>query len=596
LPQASPANAPPQNATTTPSIVPSTASRYTPARLTTAGTAKLPRLLLLAIGVVYILTGLFYRDPWKTDDVAGLAAMLSGLEHGAWRLPQIDNVAYAQNGPLATWVGMLCIALLTPVLALFATPLDAAIIASRLPNLLWFGLLMTSVWYGAYLLGRRQEAQPLPLPFGGEPSAQDYGRMLADAALLLLIATAGIVWRMHETSFAPALIAVQALAFYALARMLDRPVSGAITLGLALGAACLVRGGIGALPMALASLALVLPGAPLAHRRRWIVMALALAAAPVLVWYLPAADTYWMQQWRQWHASAYDWPRWQMLARMLRDLPWFLWPTWPFALLALWQWRRWLRAPHVAIPLTLLLLPFVHMLFLVNVFEPDYGLLVIPGAVLAAFALPTLRRAMVNALDWFAVMCFSLAIATVWLGWIAQQTGWPRQIAKNIALQTAGFDAVIVWPALVIALLGTLAWIMLVRWRLTHKPLALWRGTVLCAGGIIGTWLLLGTLWMPSLDYVRSYRPVSAQLRAALTRHLGAGECVRTEGLGLGQRASFFVFERITFSFAPDCALVLQQTSPRLPRTDRHETDLLWEGKRAPDRYEMFRLWRVPSF
>jgi len=545
------------------------------------------------LGVLYILAGLFYRDPWKTDDVIGLATMLTALENDTWLLLQVGNLAYAQNGPLATWVGMLCIQWFGPWFAAFTTPLDAAIIASRLPNLLWFGLTISSVWYGAYLLGRRPEAQPLPLPFGGEPAPQDYGRMLADAALLLLLATGGILWRMHETSFVPALIALQALAFYALARMLDRPACGAMTLGLALGALFLTRGAIAALPMWLACLILLLPGAPLARQRRWMGLAFAMAVALPLAWYLPArlVNAYWMEQWWRWHATAFDWPGIATLLRMLRDLPWFLWPTWPFAVLALWQWRRWLCAPHIAIPLALLLLPVLSMLCLVNVFEPDYGLLVIPSAVLAAFALPTLRRRVVNALDWFAVMCFSLAMATVWLGWVAQQTGWPSQIARNIARQTEGFDAVIVWPALVIAALGTLGWILLVRWRLTHKPSALWRGTVLCAGGIIGTWLLLATLWMPSLDYARSYRQVSGQLHAALAQH-ATGECVRTQGLGLGQRAAFFVFDRLTFSFSSGCALILQQTSPRIPRNE-HYGRVLWEGKRAPDRHEMFRLWRV---
>src|SRR3546814_3152348 len=79
------------------------------------------------------------------------------------------------------------------------------------------------------------------LPFGGEPTVRDYGRMIADAALLLIVATVGILWRTHETSEVPALIAFQALAFYAAARMLDRPFSGAITLGLALAAAFLTR-------------------------------------------------------------------------------------------------------------------------------------------------------------------------------------------------------------------------------------------------------------------------------------------------------------------------------------------------------------------
>src|SRR3546814_9999894 len=78
--------------------------------------------------------------------------------------------------------------------------------------------MLWSIWYGTYLLGRRPEPQPLALPFGGEPTVRDYGRMIADAALLLIVATVGIVWRMHETSEVPALIAFQALAYYSVAR------------------------------------------------------------------------------------------------------------------------------------------------------------------------------------------------------------------------------------------------------------------------------------------------------------------------------------------------------------------------------------------
>src|SRR3546814_5205883 len=76
--------------------------------------------------------------------------------------------------------------------------------------------------------------------------------MIADAALLLLVATVGIIWRMHETSEVPALIAFQALAFYSVARMLDHPISGSVTLGFALAAAFLTRGWIGFLPIMLA--------------------------------------------------------------------------------------------------------------------------------------------------------------------------------------------------------------------------------------------------------------------------------------------------------------------------------------------------------
>lgn len=576
-------------------------SLSTPARLTATATVKLPRLFLLAVGIIYILAGLFFRDPWKTDDVVGLATMMTALHDTgtAMLLPQVGTLAHAQDGPLIMWVGAFSIWLFSPLLEYFTTPLNAAIIASRLPNILWFVLLTGSVWYGSYLLGRRPEPQPLALPFGGEPTVRDYGRMIADAALLLIVATVGILWRMHETSEVPALIAFQALAFYAVARMLDQPASGSVVLGLALGAAFLTRGWIGALPIMLAVPFCFRPGSALWQEKKWLIITLAISICMALLWWIPAkqASAYWTQNWWLWNVQSFSWPRYNVIASMLRDLPWFLWPTWPFALLALWRWRSWLAAPHIWVPLMFLAWPLITMLFLANVFEPEYSLMAVPAAVLAAFALPTLRRGVVNSLDWFAVMCFSLTTATVWLGWIALQTGWPRQISHNIARQTAGYEAYVSWPALFIAACGTLAWVALVRWRLHGKPVALWRGTVLSAGGLIVTWLMLVTLWMPVLDYVRSYRDVSAQLASALATHKKPNECVRALAVGSGQRASFLVFNTINFSYDSKCTLVVQQTSPQsLANGTAAYPDtgtVLWQGKRGADRHEMFRLLRI---
>ncbi|GAA0775474.1 hypothetical protein GCM10009108_08490 [Castellaniella ginsengisoli] len=574
--------------------------RSTPARLTATAAAKLPRPFLLCVGLVYILAGLFYRDPWKTDDVTGLATMLtalSGQEH-AWLLPQVGQLAQAQDGPLVTWVGAFSIWALRPLFELFYSSLDAAIIASRVPNLLWFALLTGSIWYGTYLLGRRPESQPLALPFGGEPSPRDYGRMLADAALLLIVATVGIVWRMHETSEVPAVIACQALAFYAVARMLDHPVSGAVTLGVAVGLAFLARGWLGGLPLILAAALAFLPGHPLANERKWLAASTLIAATLILLWWIPARTfgPYWTESWLLWTGSAFAWPSARAWGSILRDLPWFLWPTWPLALLALWRWRGWFRAPHVAIPLSFAIGALLTLLASADPFEPEYSTLAVPSAILAALALPTLRRGVINTLDWFAMMCFSLTAATVWLGWVALQAGWPAQIAANIVRQTGSFQPHPAWPATTFAVLGTLAWIALVRWRLRSHPAGLWRGTALSAGGLITTWLLLATLWMPALDYVRSYRGVSASLAAALEQYRRPGECVRTQGLGSGQRASFLVFDGIEFSFDGNCPLLLQQLSPRSLQSGEawmagHPA--LWEGRREPDRHEMFRLLRL---
>ena len=556
-------------------------------------TAKLPRLILLGLSLAYIVAGLFMRDPWKTDDAVGLATMLTAIREGGitWLLPQVGHLAHAEEGPLITWVGAICIWLFGPIIG--------DIPAGRLPNLLWFGITATSVWYGTYLLGRRAEAQPLALPFGGEPEPRDYGRMLADAALLLLLATVGILQRTHETTVVPAIMAWQALAFYSLARSIDRPLTGSTTLGIALAASFLTRGWVGALPIMVGALLAFYPRSRLWKCRRWLPWTALLATLLILAWWIPASHSseYWIRNWKTWNLSSFAIPTWHDTGRMLRDLPWYLWPTWPLALLAIWRWRAWLYSPHIWLPLTLLACSLVVLFGLEEASDSEYVLLAVPCAVLGAFSLPTLRRGVVNTLDWFAVMCFSLTAATVWLGWVALHFGWPAQISRNIARQTTGYQAEISWVAFALALGFTVGWIALVVWRLRVRPQALWRGTVLSAGGLTVTWILLVLLWQPAVDYARSYRTVSGQLAQALEQNVRPGECVRGLSLGSGQRASFLIFNNLTFTFDSKCTLVLQQTSNQSLRDNTAAysdgAEVLWQGGRRADRQEVFRLLRV---
>jgi 4-amino-4-deoxy-L-arabinose transferase-like glycosyltransferase len=550
-------------------------------------------LILLGLSLAYIVAGLFMRDPWKTDDAVGLATMITAIREGGitWLLPQVGLLAHAEEGPLITWVGAASIWLFGPFVG--------DITAGRLPNLLWFGITAMSVWYGTYLLGRRSEAQPLALPFGGEPAPRDYGRMLADAALLLLLATVGILQRTHETTVVPAIMACQALAFYSLARSVDRPVSGTTTLGIALAASFLTRGWVGATPIMIGALLAFYPRSQLWKRKRWLPWATLVTVALILAWWIPASESsqYWIRNWKTWNLASFAWPSWHDMGRTLRDLPWYLWPTWPLALLAIWRWRAWIYAPHIWLPLMLLACSALVLFGLEEATDSEYVLLAVPCAVLGAFSLPTLRRGVVNTLDWFAVMCFSLTAATAWLGWVALHFNWPAQISRNIARQTTGYEPVISWTAFTLAVIFTVAWIALVVWRLRVRPQALWRGTVLSAGGLTVTWILLVLLWQPAVDYARSYRTVSGQLAQALAQHTRPGECVRGLSLGSGQRASFLIFNNLTFTFDAKCTLILQQTSNQSLRDNTAAysdgADVLWQGGRRADRQEVFRLLRV---
>ncbi len=564
------------------------APRTTPARLTAPAAARLARPVLLTVCLVYIVFGLFLRDPWKTDDVIGLAQMWTAVYEGgdAWLLPQVAGVAASTNGPLAMWLGAISISLLGPWLG--------DVVAGRVPNLIWFAITTSSVWYGTYLLGRRPEAQPLALPFGGQPAPADYGRMLADAALLLLLATLGLAWRTHETSAVPAALACQALAFYSFARLFDRPYSGAFTLGLALAGAFLSRGFPALLPVLIA-IPLVVPFAARAQWRAILTITLPLGLALIAVWLWPAhqRSLYWTHGWLHWHRETFGLITLHGAASTLRNAPWFLWPLWPLALIAAWQWRGWYGAVHLRVPLGVAFGAMITLVCITQPGEPELLALVVPAATLGALALPTLRRGQVNSLDWFAVMAFSVAALLIWFGWMTALTGWPETIASNIDRQTPGFQLPFnVW-GFAGALLATIGWVALITWRVRVQPAALWRGSILSAGGVLITWVLLNTLWLPSIDYARSYRPVAAAIKTALAAE-GSAACVRSRDLGLAQRASFAVFEGLRFSFDDSCPLVLQQTTKAMRLLSQPPGSIvLWEGARASDRVEHYLLLRM---
>ena len=569
--------------------------RSTPARLTELGATKLPRLALFGLALAYVVAGLFMRDPWKTDDVVGLATMMTALHEGAWLQPQIGHLAYAQDGPMITWVGAIAIKLFGPLLG--------DITASRLPNLLWFAMSACSVWYGTYLVGRRAEAQPLALPFGGEPPPRAYGRMLADAALLLLLATVGILQHMHETSALPAVMAWQALVFYSLTRIPDKPFTGALTLGVAIAGSFLARGWPGGLPVMAGTLVAFMPPGALRQRLRWLPLAALVAAALILAWWIPSThgNGYWTQSWKAWNLGFYAWPEFNASGRALRDLSWFLWPTWPLVLVAVWQWRTWLFASHIWPALALLACALLQLFFAADPDDGLYIMLAVPCASLAAMSLPTLRRGVINTLDWFAVMCFSLTAVTAWLAWVAVLFGVPAGISRNIARHTAGYVPPISWLALLLAAVITAIWVALIVWRFRVRPTALWRGTILSASGLAATWGLLVLLWQPVVDYARSYRTASAELAAVIKANIRPGECARGDGLGPGQRASFLVFQGLNFSYDLTCTLVLQQTTRKAlgNGTAAYSGDKnvqeLWRGGRRADPNEIFRLLRVPA-
>lgn len=568
----------------------------TPARLTALATSRLSTLVLVAVVLLYALLGLFARDPWKAEDVVVLATIVTAVDQGgwAWLFPHIGQMSVPELSPLPMWLGAFFVTILNPLVN--------EIVAARLASLSWFLTALAALWYGTYLAGRRPEAQPLALPFGGEPKEAQYGRLLADISVLFVVATVGILLHTHETSQAPVLLACQAIALLGAIRLIDRPFQGASLMCLAVAGGFLSNGTPAGAPLLLGALLVVARPGMTRGQRIWVLIGLVLALILTLVWFqiVHWVNPVWAREWWFWNQPQVGLQFIEAHLRALRDLPWFLWPTWPLALIAIWNWRRHFKAPHVWVPTAFLLAQLLNVLLTPGAGEMAYLGLAMPCAMLAAFSVPTLRRGAANAIDWFALMCFSVSGLLVWLGWIAQQSGWPSGMARNIARQTVGYDGAFAWGAVAMALVISLIWMLVIVWRLRLQPKMAWRGALLCAVGLTSTWILLVLLWLPTVDYVRSYRPMSTAINAVISQaQLEAGQplCIQAVGLGIGPQASLYVFDRIEVTRNAKCPLLLQQTTAERLRLGSAGFDTnartLWSGSRGADRFDRYRVLKT---
>lgn len=476
----------------------------------------LPRWLLLGVCAAWLLPGLIGRDPWRGLDVTTYALMLAMAEgRTSWWAPALGG-APMEIALLPHWLGAGAILALGPWLG------DA--LAARLPFMALLVATLAGVWLAAERFAMGPAAQPLPLAFGGEASPPHYARALADGAVLALVATLGFADLGHQIGPEIGQMACVAWLLAAVARTGARrwpsmaPGAGAPLLALTAFGAPGVALSLGCLSTAIT----LARGGP-DHRRS----AMALAGTTTVSMVLAFALGAW--QWREPMTWSVD-----EGAALARLLAWFLWPAWLPALWTLWRWRRQWAQPHIALPLAA---TAVGISACILAGRSDRALLLaLPGAaVLAAFALPTLRRSASAAIDWFTMIAATATAAFLWLFYVAMQTGWPARPASRVAVLAPEFEPRFDPVALAIGVAATVAWMAAVRWRSgRHRP-ALWKSMVLPAGGITVCWLLIMTLWLPLVDHDRSPRPWLDALTPALTRAQEArGDregCVATLGL-----------------------------------------------------------------
>lgn len=518
----------------------------------------LARYGTLFLCAVWLLAGAVGHDPWKAEDAMHLGVAF-GMAGGDWLVPRIAGDPWLTSPPLYHWVAALCGSLLDGLLPWH----DAARLAS--------------VLFGAAFLAMLSRSAQLLL-----------GASAAIAAPLLAIGTVGLLIPLHEAQPATAAMAGFAASLWGLSLWPEKPLRGGLIFGAGIGIGFL-GAGLDSLFIQLATgLLLVLhPN----WRSRGSLLAWLAAAVSALALILPWPYLLWQQApalfdiwWSAEQASL------TLRGGLIRDhlelLAWASWPVLPLALWALWLERRHLSKPPTALLLAATALALLG--FFADVARPTALLpALVPLTLLAATAAGRLRRGAANAFDWFGMMTFTMLAGLIWLGGIAMLTGEPARVAKNFSKPAPGFIAEASTLAIVLAIAVSVAWIAV----LLRTPRSPWRAAARWSVGLTTIWVLLVALWLPWIDYGKSYRSVSADFRQALGSQPG---CIARRGLGLAQRASLDYFNGIRTvgaSRAKNCRYLIMQTAPRTDKELAGWT-LLRETSRPGDKGERLRLYR----
>jgi len=519
----------------------------TPAIVAQSAVRRLPRLYLLLLCAAYVLPGFWGRSPWKAQDVEAFGYMLQMARPGigeslSWLKPTLLGSPDTHLALLPYWLGALFIRL---------APAGWEDLFARLPFMGMLIATLASTWYAVHALTRHPAAQPVSFAFGGEAKPTDYARAMADGGLLALLACLGLAQLSHETTPALSQLSCAAVLFFGLASWARHRVRSAVAVTIGMLGLTLSGAPTLALLLGLGGAAICAVGPPDPSQRRMSMLDLGLLALMLLLC-VTTAGALDLWRWRVVPHTVLD------LHRLSKLIAWFTWPAWPLALWSLWRWRHQLsrawRYPHLGLPLW-----FATVTVGATWFTglSDRALLTaLPAiATLAALALPTLKRSLGALIDWFTLVFFSLCALAIWVVWLAMQTGTPAKPAANVARLAPEFIPEFSLAAFALALCATLGWAGLVRWRTGHHRAVLWKSMVLPAAGAALCWLLLTTLWLPLVDYARSYAPLMAKISLATS----GSACLQYAGLSKAQGAA-----------------LIHHTQARLRPMQTPQTDCAW--------------------
>jgi hypothetical protein len=125
----------------------------------------------------------------------------------------------------------------------------------------------------------------------------------------------------------------------------------------------------------------------------------------------------------------------------------------------------------------------------------------------------------------------------------------------------------------------------------------LWRGPMLAAAGLTMVWVVINLLYLPAVNYSRSYAGIAQQIEAQIVKS-GGSPCVFAHRLLPAHRMLFAWHGGMRFvrpEQEADCAVALHRDSRRSQLDDDPPPGpwlLIWEGTWPARQDETFRLYR----
>ncbi len=517
---------------------------------------------------LYIITGLIGHDPWKHDDAISIGIAFDMANGGNWLMPHLAGQPYP-DAPFYYWIAAGFIK--------FFSWLLPAHDAARLANAVFTLLALEFI-----LLAAREL----------------HGKEFAAAAPLILAGSIGFLFHAHEAQPMLAALMAHTAAYWALVLMPRRPCFATSLYGIAVALGFLADGLLPVLTLLPASLVSLWYSANRKKDAGLLLLGFGLALALCALWLIPLytqAPNYLATLLEgeratfnnlSVHASS-------NIPNYLNMLLWYAWPALPLAAWALWVKRRLFKTKALAVPA----LSFFAVLLILGLYihiRSSAALLLLPPLVLLAVSgVATLRRGAANAFDWFGMVIFTFLAAVCWTVWGALVFGWPEGLARQAVKLEPGFIGHFSLLAFAFSLIVTLIWF----WLIITSPRSPMRGIMHWMAGLTLFWILIAILWMPWIDYGKTYRPLSASLANALPKKL---ECIANANLPDALLAVLDYFDGIrtvtqNSQDSKRCNFLLIHgeihNNVNLTAAGWHQ---VWEDRRPGDRHESdkFHLYR----